>query len=187
MSEKKERKWHILVVDDQEENRYFLETLLKGMGFAVSSASNGKEALEILEKGDCNLIISDILMPVMDGYQLCMEVRFNEKFNEIPFIFYTATYIDPKDEEFALKLGADYFIKKPMEPGDFAKRLLQIMNEAVQNNFKAKKPELEKEEQIFKLYNERLVKKLNKKMQDLEREIAYRKKVEEELRQSEER
>lgn len=187
MSEKKERKWHILIVDDQEENRYFLETLLQGMGFETSSASNGKEALQILEEGKCNLIISDILMPVMDGYQLCMEVRFNNAYNEIPFIFYTATYIDPKDEEFALKLGADYFIRKPMEPQDFAKKLLEIMNETVKNNFQARKPELEKEEQIFKLYNERLVKKLNKKMQDLEREIEYRKKVEEALRESEER
>lgn len=183
----KKKRWHILIVDDQEENRYFLESLLKGMGFAISSASNGKEALEILEKGECNLIISDILMPIMDGYQLCMEVRFNEKFNEIPFIFYTATYTDPKDEEFALKLGADYFIRKPMEPQDFAKKLNEIMDEAIRNNFKAKKPELEKEEQIFKLYNERLVRKLNKKMQDLEREIAHRKEVEKELKKSEEK
>lgn len=187
MSEKRDKKWHILIVDDQEENRYLLESLLKGMGFDVSSAFNGKEALQILEKGECNLIISDILMPVMDGYQLCIEVRFNEAYNQIPFIFYTATYIDPKDEEFALKLGADYFIRKPMDPSAFAKKLIEIMEETVKNNFKARKPELEKEEQIFKLYNERLVKKLNKKMQDLEMEISRRKKVEEELRKSEER
>lgn len=123
MSEEKSlKKWKILIVDDQEENRFYLETMVKGLGYEVASASNGKEALEVLEKENIDVIISDILMPVMDGYQLCMEVRFNDNYNNIPFVFYTATYTDPKDEEFALKLGADYFLRKPMDPIEFAKK-----------------------------------------------------------------
>lgn len=181
------KKCKILVVDDQEENRFYLETMLKGLGYEPFSVSNGKEALEILEKVDFGIIVSDILMPVMDGYQFCMEVRFNDNYNHIPFVFYTATYIDPKDEEFALALGADHFLRKPMDPAEFAKKIKEIIEDVCKNGFKAKKPQLEKEEQIFKLYNERLVKKLNKKMQDLEREINLRMEIERELKASEEK
>ena len=106
----------ILIVDDTKENLILLETLLKGFGHEVKQAANGQEALEILRKDMFEMVISDILMPVMDGYQLCREVRNDPHLKETLFIFYTATYTEQDDEKLAYQLGADKYLVKPMAP-----------------------------------------------------------------------
>ena len=103
----------ILVVDDNAENLLLLELWLKKSGYEVVSTANGAEALEKLHTEEFSLIISDILMPVMDGFQLCKKVNSDDKLHSIPFVFYTATYTDKQDEELALKSGAARFIRKP--------------------------------------------------------------------------
>src|SRR5690242_19375212 len=105
----------ILIVDDQEQYLYLLKVLLEGHQYQVVQASNGAEALELARVDLPDLIISDILMPVMDGFSLCQEWQKDERLRKIPFVFYTATYTDPKDEEFGLSLGAARFIIKPVE------------------------------------------------------------------------
>jgi len=117
----------ILLVDDNEEDLYLLKTMLKVSGYEVASAANGFEALEKLRADDFDMIISDILMPQMDGFQLCREIKGNEKFKKIAFVFYTATYTDPKDEKFALSLGAERFIVKPTEPNEFMEIIREVI------------------------------------------------------------
>lgn len=171
----------ILIVDDNIENVDMLSIILKSQNYDVRSAGNGREALEKLYTDKYDIIISDILMPVMDGFQFCRECKKDSQLRNIYFIFYTATYIDIKDEELALSLGAQKFIRKPQEPEVF----LSIINEVINlsgkhsNNFI---PHVEKDEkEVLKLYSERLIKKLEKKNLDLEKEIATREKIEKEL------
>ncbi|MEM2788007.1 MAG: response regulator, partial [Archaeoglobaceae archaeon] len=145
----------ILVVDDREDSRYLLETLLRGSGYEVISAANGQEALKRLEEGKIDLIISDILMPVMDGFELLRTIRKHDTLESIPFIIYTATYTGKEDEAFAKRIGADLFIQKPADPDE----LLLAVKEAL----KIKRSRFETEEtekDALKAYSERLVRKL---------------------------
>jgi len=177
---------NILIVDDRDENLYLLEVLFKGNGHDVQCVPNGAEALERLESGEFDLIISDILMPVMDGFELCRRVRANEKLCRIPFIIYTATYTGPQDELFALKIGADRFIQKPCEPDVIMGAVRDVMAIARSKEI-ISASESAHEEEILKLYNQRLVRKLEQKMLELEKEVQDRQKAEQILKQSESR
>jgi CheY-like chemotaxis protein len=117
----------ILIVDDIDENLYFLRALLKSHGYEVEEARNGKEAFPRAKAHIPDMIISDILMPEMDGFTFCSIVRKDETLKHIPFIFYTATYTDAKDEKLALGMGADAFIVKPTEPEEFMRRVEVIL------------------------------------------------------------
>lgn len=179
----------ILIVDDIAENRYFLEVLLKGNGFEVHSASNGAEALESARKTPPDLVVSDILMPVMDGYALCRKWRADERLKQIPFIFYTATFTDQKDEALALSLGADRFVIKPLEPQALMEIIREVLTASRSGQLGA--ADLPRQEgEFLKEYNEALFRKLEKKMADLERAhqelqqtMAEQKRLEEQLRQ----
>jgi len=156
----------ILIVDDLKENLYLLETLLKGSGYETVTAQDGLEALDRLKKESLDLIISDILMPQMDGFQFCRECKKDDRLKKIPFIFYTATYTEKKDEEFALSLGADRFIIKPQEPQAF----LKILNKVIKEKKKGSPPKEPIEETTyFSKYSQRLIGKLEKKVLDLEK------------------
>jgi hypothetical protein len=95
----------ILIVDDKEENLYLLQSLLTGQGYEVVSAIHGADALEKARLNPPDLIIADILMPVMDGFTLCRQWKNDKLLKLIPFVFYTATYTDERDRSFALNLG----------------------------------------------------------------------------------
>ena len=177
----------ILVVDDREDNLYFLKVLLGGSGHAVHCCLNGEEALRYLEYENVDLIISDILMPVIDGFQLCRKIKADERTAMIPLIFYTATYTGPQDEELAMKVGASRFIIKPCEPSVLLHEVEAAYEEACQHKANAVVPLKTSEEEVFKLYSERLVRKLEQKMLELETEVAARKETEKVLASSEKR
>ena len=177
----------VLVVDDNLENRYILQKLIESQNMTATVAEHGKEALENALSNPPDLIISDILMPVMDGYALCKAWKAEEKLKHIPFIFYTATYTEPKDEEFALKLGANRFVIKPQEPQVMVDIIKEFTDEESPADPDAKRP-LGSEMEYFRQYNEILFNKLEKKILDLEyanqrlsQEIDERKRTEEKL------
>jgi PAS domain S-box-containing protein len=158
----------VLIVDDDENDRYMLEVLLRGHGYEVESAADGVEALEKASQNVFDMIISDILMPRMDGFQLCREVKTNERLKNIALVFYTATYIDPKDEEFALSLGAEKFIVKPTDPDVLVEILQEVVRSYDTGTLAAPEPPVEEETIYLKGYNERLIKKLEDKILELE-------------------
>ncbi len=159
----------ILIVDDMEVNLELLEARLEGSGYEVTCAKNGIEALERLKSDSIDMIISDILMPKMDGFQLCRECKKDDTLRKIPFIFYTATYTDKKDEEFALSLGAVRFIVKPMEHKRFMETIEGILESHEKALLPPSKIPVEKEETVYlKEYSERLIKKLDQKIFQLE-------------------
>ncbi|MDP1622984.1 MAG: PAS domain S-box protein [Bacteroidales bacterium] len=161
-------KMKILIVDDKEENLYLLESLLTGNGYKVISVGNGKEALESAITNPPDLIISDILMPVMDGFTLCKKWKANKILKTIPFIFYTATYTDTKDEEFALHLGADTFITKPQDPDLFIVTIKNVLDKLKTGKYTPpSKPEIDEVIQVRE-YNQALIRKLEDKMVQVE-------------------
>ncbi|MBI4776940.1 MAG: PAS domain S-box protein [Deltaproteobacteria bacterium] len=172
---------NVLIVDDNAANRSLLKALFEPLGHSVLSTTNGEKALEAMRREKIDLIISDILMPVMDGFRLCMESKRDEKFKRIPFIFYTATYTDKEDEEFALSLGADRFIRKPMDPEAFLGIISEVTQQAREGSFKPKEMALNEKESL-KGYSHRLAKKLDKKVKELQKELAKRIEAEERLK-----
>ena len=118
----------ILIAEDDENSRQLLETVLSSEGYEVVSFENGLKAFAYLQTEIVDLIVSDILMPEMDGYGLCRAVKQNHQLQNVPFIFYTATYTSSQDERFALSLGATKFLIKPMVMTDFLKVISSVLS-----------------------------------------------------------
>lgn len=183
----------VLVVDDNKQNRYLLKVLLEGHGYTTASAVNGAEALAAAQRHPPDLVIADILMPVMDGYSLCRQMKTDTDLNQIPFIFYTATYTEPEDREFAIGLGAERFVIKPQDP----EVLIRIIGEVLQQH--ASSPGMDTgaagrlpEHEFLERHNKALSRKLEKKVmeidclhQDLASEISERRQLEEKLDEAE--
>ncbi len=189
----------IMLVDDKTENLYLLESLFSNE-YKIVTASNGAEALGLARKSKPDLIITDILMPVMDGFTLCKEWRKDEQLREVPFVFYTATYTDTHDEKFALSLGADLFLLKPQEPETLVALINDLMAKVATRQFSAQTPDEVPELMNLREYNQVLIRKLEDKIvdadrarqemikysQELEKEIEERKVVESALTHREE-
>ena len=154
----------ILVVDDHATNRALLRAQLETREHVVLDAEDGFAALEILEREPVAAIVSDILMPRMDGYRLCFEVRRRAHLREVPFIFYTATYNSPNDEKLALDLGADGYVRKPAS----VETICAALSFALRRTGR-QRPGLElNETDVLKEYSERLVSKLEEKNAELQ-------------------
>ena len=154
----------ILVVEDIPNVLELLEVTLKFQGYQVLSAHNGQEALEILEKESPALIITDILMPKLDGFALVQELRNNPKTLGIPVIFLSATYVTPEDRDFALSLGASRFLEKPIDTEEFLLTIAEILSK---NHITIPRP-LE-QPQFYSGYRARLETKLQHKNRQIAR------------------
>ncbi len=158
----------VLIVDDKEENLYYLQTVLQGHGFTVETARHGAEALTKARLSPPALIVSDLLMPVMDGYTLLRHWKAETRLKLIPFIVYTATYTEEEDERLALDLGADAFLLKPAEPEDFLARIREVLANKDGSFPTPPKHPVTDERELLKIYSETLIRKLEEKTLQLE-------------------
>jgi len=155
---------NVLVVDDNPINRKLLRVTLEAEGMATMEAADGLEALAVLERQPVDAIISDILMPRMDGFRFCYELRQNQRFAGLPFIIYSATYTSPGDEKLALDSGADRYLRKPCPIGALIAALHELTAEAQdRRREEAQLPQ----EAVMKEYNEALIRKLEDKKDEL--------------------
>ena len=183
----------VLIVDDKEENLYYLRALLEANGYEVAPARHGAEALVVARQSAPDVVISDLLMPVMDGYTLLRHWKADARLKAIPFIVYTATYTEPEDERLALSLGADAFILKPTEPDEFLARLAAVRASTVAA-LPARDPDpADKPDDLLQEYSRTLIRKLEEKSLQLEesnralqQDIAAREAMVEQLKNAEE-
>jgi CheY-like chemotaxis protein len=148
---------NILLVDDNAVDRELTRIFLKVAGHTVLEASDGFEGLAILEREKVEVIISDVLMPRMDGYRFCYEVRVNERFRHLPFILHTSGYISPYDRNRALEMGADQLVPKTSAVSE----IIQAVNEVAtkpRTPFTPTEPAYELS--VMKEYNQQLVARL---------------------------
>ncbi|MGQ9653967.1 MAG: response regulator [Thermodesulfobacteriota bacterium] len=112
----------ILIVDDDELVLIALKELLKPQGYEVQTITSGAEALKMLDKDGFDLLILDIMMPEMDGFELCRRIRQREPYKDTPVVFLTAKSRD-EDRAQGLEAGANLFLSKPISPS----RLLSLI------------------------------------------------------------
>ncbi len=157
----------VLVVDDNSTNLYYLTALLRAHDFEVVSAVHGAEALVRARNHPPQLIISDLLMPVMDGYTLLRHWRADSALQAIPFVVFTATYTEPEDEQLAFSLGADAFILKPCEPDQFLAKIDAVLaGERV--TVDARRAPDDESQHVLEVYSRALIRKLEEKSLQLE-------------------
>jgi CheY-like chemotaxis protein len=148
----------ILVVEDVPNVLELLEVTLKFKGYSVITARNGFEALEKMTGTSPALVITDILMPTMDGFILAHRMRKDARFARVPVIFVSATYVTPEDKRFALSLGGIRFIEKPIDTEDFLLTVAEILTQGL-----VTQPKPMDEEKFYSGYRERLENKLRHK------------------------
>ena len=148
----------ILVVEDVPNILELLDVTLRFKGYPVKTARNGEEALDVVPEHPPALVITDIMMPKMDGYTLAFNLRRNPDTSHIPIIFLSATYVTPEDKDFAMSLGAVRFMEKPVDTEDF----LLTVAEVLTNPKGALSPPMDKQ-QFLDGYRRRLEVKLGHK------------------------
>jgi CheY-like chemotaxis protein len=121
----------ILIVEDHPNVLELIDITLRFKGYPVITAKNGLEALALVEKEKPALVITDILMPKMDGYSLAHQLRKDHRTQHIPFIFITATFLTSEDKAFALSLGAARFIEKPIDTEDFLLTIAEVLTQGI--------------------------------------------------------
>ncbi len=170
----------ILVIDDSPTVRKLLRATLELDRHRVIEAADGIEGLAVLEREPVEVVFSDILMPRMDGYRLCYEIRHSERFRALPFIFHTATYTTPSDEKLSFDLGADGFLHKPASLATIKEMLDRV---AARPHPPRSSPGTElPESDVLRQYSDRLVEKLEKRNLELaEVEAKFRSLVEQSI------
>jgi two-component system, cell cycle response regulator DivK len=116
----------ILLIEDNEQNRYLATFLLEGRGCAVVAAEDGQLGIELAAKQKFDLILLDIQLPVMDGYQVAKALRDNPATRSIPIVAVTS-YAMMGDREKALSAGCDGYLEKPINPETFVSEIERFL------------------------------------------------------------
>ena len=116
----------ILVVEDDSNIEQLVAFKLKNSGYEVSAAHNGAEALEFLKKNSVNLIITDVMMPVMGGKELVIELKKNPNTKSIPVVMLTSRTLEKEIVE-GFSLGVEDYIKKPFSPQELLVRVKSVL------------------------------------------------------------
>ncbi|MBQ1689255.1 MAG: response regulator [Lachnospiraceae bacterium] len=124
----------ILIVDDVETNRFTLRDIIIGLGYTPILTEHGEQALKVVERVPISLIISDVAMPVMDGYEFCTRIKENPSTRHIPVIFISA-YDDPKDIVKGFEVNGEDYITKPFIP-EVVKARVQLHLKVAESNRK---------------------------------------------------
>ena len=157
---------NLLVVDDHAINRKLLRVTFEAESHATLEASDGIEALGVLARENVDAIISDILMPNMDGFRLCHEVRKSERLRALPFIIYTSTYTSADDKKLAENVGADKYLTKPAPTAAVLNALHEAI--AVRASRSVKSAPALAENHLLEQHNQTLANKLEKKHSELQ-------------------
>jgi len=112
----------ILVAEDDRDSRELLAWILQKLGYQVVAAENGKEAWEVFRRGRFRLVISDVLMPELDGLELCRRIR-NHQQSKYTYVIIITALIGKKDYLEGMEAGADDFVTKPFDPDELKARL----------------------------------------------------------------
>jgi len=155
---------NLLIVDDDPTSLKLLRAQLEAEGQAVFEAHDGVDALAVLERQRVDAVISDVLMPRMDGYRLCHEIRKHARLYDLPVIIYTSTYTSPGDEKLALNVGADKYLKRPLS----VETIIAALHEVIAVPHAARHPKALLEVDVPKEYSEKLVSKLKEKNAELQ-------------------
>lgn len=159
---------NILIVDDHAANQQVLRVQLEAEGHTVVDAADGVEALGVLETVAVDAVISDALMPNMDGFRLCLEIRKSARFAALPFIVYTSTYNSPADRNLALEVGANFYLTKPAPVAALLEALATAQRDQARRRQRSPTQTDPTEMGVIKRYNAALVTKLEQKNSELE-------------------
>lgn len=171
-----------LIADDNADDRRMLRCLLEHHDCQVIEAVDGQHALELTALHMPTLIISDALMPRMDGFQFLRAVKTDKALQAIPFVFYSATYTGAEEAELAISLGAEAFIIKPKDPVEFWEELSDIIDGCNLKDPERLSAEPIKEDHDYLLkYSNIVANKLEEKVKELEHALALRRQAEEEI------
>lgn len=153
----------ILIVDDVATVRSVLRLTLEARGHQVLEATDGVQALLVLDRETVDGVVSDVLMPNMDGFRLCYEIRRNEKLRTLPFVTYTETYTSAQDQRLAKRVGADKYLLKSAS----ADAIIEALSTA-QRAFRPTASPVEQSAEVLREYSETLVNKLEKRNVELQ-------------------
>ncbi|MDD2852298.1 MAG: hybrid sensor histidine kinase/response regulator [Desulfuromonadaceae bacterium] len=174
---------NVLIVEDSYSARQLLRITFQHYGCTVIEAQDGEDGFAQAARHTPDIIISDALMPRMDGFQLLRALKADPELKSIPFIFYSSTYTGDKESELALSLGAEAFVPKPTEPDELWEKTSAIMKEWEARQRRPAHPAIdESDEQYLREYSRIVASKLEEKVQELEDALSLRIQAEEQLR-----